>query len=195
MTLSKRRPLHERFWSKVNTGDGPDDCWLWEGAKAPFGHGHITDGGKTLYTHRLAWELTNGPIPAGLFVCHRCDRPSCCNPAHLYLGTPKDNVQDRFDRGRDWQSLRTHCTHGHPLDGDNLYVSPQGARACQTCRRERWAKQNAKRKAERAARKNLPMISYVSFIVFMMASLILAPGSAGHAGTRAEAVHNSRSAR
>jgi hypothetical protein len=61
--------------------------------------------------HRVAWILANGPIPPGLFVCHRCDNPPCCNPAHLFLGTPGDNARDRNRKGR----------HGQPVGESNPY--------------------------------------------------------------------------
>lgn len=51
-------------------------------------------------THRLAWQLANGPIPIGMFVCHHCDNPPCCNPEHLFLGTALDNNRDRHEKGR-----------------------------------------------------------------------------------------------
>ena len=56
---------------------------------------------KRLMAHRIAWELTNGPIPNDLRVLHRCDNPPCVNPAHLFLGTQLDNIAYRHAKGRD----------------------------------------------------------------------------------------------
>lgn len=94
-------PLLERFWLKVEKSDG---CWLWTGARKANGYGSlIGDGGrsgKVLYAHRCSWELAYGPIPDGLFVCHRCDNPPCVRPSHLFLGTSSDNNRDTWSKGR-----------------------------------------------------------------------------------------------
>jgi len=86
----------ERLWARVDQGP---DCWVWLGAKRRRGYGQLHIGNQWLSTHRLAWELTYGPIPAGLFVCHHCDNPPCCRPDHLFLGTAADNNRDTKAKG------------------------------------------------------------------------------------------------
>ena len=93
-------PYAQRFWEKVDKR-GPDECWRWMGAKSPKGYGHFKIKGVQYGAHRTAWELGSGqPIPRGLLVCHHCDNPSCVNPAHLFVGTQKDNLRDRDNKGR-----------------------------------------------------------------------------------------------
>ena len=76
-------------------------CWIWEGTAVPRGYGTITiRAGVTGYAHRSSWEARNGTIPDGMFVCHRCDTPSCVNPDHLFLGTHDDNMLDMRMKGR-----------------------------------------------------------------------------------------------
>lgn len=76
------------------------ECSVFTGTKSSQGYGSLSVGGNTVKAHRLAWELENGPIEAGLCVCHRCDNPSCCRIGHLFLGTVAQNNADRAAKGR-----------------------------------------------------------------------------------------------
>jgi hypothetical protein len=79
---------------------GPNECWLWQGAVSPQGYGKLTYKHKDHRAHRFAHEIFNGPIPSKLVVRHTCHNKLCVNPAHLLIGTDKDNTQDSARDGR-----------------------------------------------------------------------------------------------
>ena len=70
------------------------------GQQARAKTGEINIGGQILKAHRVAWTLTFGKIPDELCCCHHCDNPECCNPYHLFVGTPSDNIADMVAKKR-----------------------------------------------------------------------------------------------
>lgn len=136
-------------------------CWLWTGCELPKGYGTFSIGrnknGKvvTLYAHRVSYQRYKGSIPNGLLVLHSCDNPSCVNPEHLDVGTPKTNTQDMVSKGRTKGQQQTHCVHGHEYTPENTMATKLQARVCRTCRggRQRADRKKKRLEAERSAQK------------------------------------------
>lgn len=132
--VQRARPT---FWDRL---DRSGDCWL-------------IPGGRHRQS-RKAWTLANGPIPEGMYVCHTCDNGLCCRPAHLFLGTPRENVLDAVAKGR-WRAggrwrndpVRTHCGNGHERIPANL--SPSGG--CRPCNQECVRRYQVNKKVRRTA--------------------------------------------
>ncbi len=100
----------ERFWSRIDK-NGPvhpvlgTPCWPWMGRCDSNGYGlfDVREDSRRAhprFAHRIAYALIFGPLPSGIFACHHCDNPPCCNPAHLFPGTNADNVADMWSKGR-----------------------------------------------------------------------------------------------
>ncbi|WP_188969342.1 HNH endonuclease signature motif containing protein [Deinococcus aerolatus] len=92
--------LRQRFWAQVRRG-AEAECWLWAGGTGNSGYGLFRLGPRKVGAHRVAWMLTHGELPpSALHVCHTCDTPLCVCPAHLFLGSHRENMRDATVKGR-----------------------------------------------------------------------------------------------
>lgn len=145
--MATRPSLEQRFWSNVDKR-GPDECWPWTAHVNRKGYGRITADGRSRPAPQVAWSLANRcTFPVGLLACHSCDNPSCVNPAHIWPGTPSQNMLDAVRKGR-WKGSRQGQRHtsfprfprvrqlpacGH--DPDHFFLDCNGSHRCRVCAR------------------------------------------------------------
>jgi HNH endonuclease len=108
-SIGHRIPVATRMDRVTIKETGRNACWIWSADLDRKGYGRLKIAGKWRSAHRLAWELTYGPIPKKLSVLHQCDRRNCLRPSHLRLGTQLDNLHDASRKGRIARGER----HGH----------------------------------------------------------------------------------
>lgn len=124
-----------------------------------YGRFVLSSQHRSVLAHRVAYELSIGPIPEGTEIDHLCRNRACCNPAHLEAVPHRVNVlrgdYKAGSKGRgEQQKAKTHCPHGHPYAGDNLVLQKRGGRVCKVCQRaaqHRWYHENGGREKVKAA--------------------------------------------
>lgn len=110
-------------------------CWVWAGSRLPTGYGKFNIKRHSMYTHRIAYMIFVGDIPAGLHIDHLCRNRACYNPAHLEPVTCRENVLRSPIHMAAINAQKTECVRGHPLSGENLMLAPDGGRKCRACGR------------------------------------------------------------
>lgn len=133
----------DRFNSKIIKAKS--GCWDFLSGIDRCGYRRFSKSNiRSMPAHRASFAIHYGLIPDNVLVCHKCDNPSCVNPEHLFLGTDKDNNQDKINKGRERgptleNRQKTHCKSGHEFTMENTYTRnrPGGGRICKTCIYER----------------------------------------------------------
>lgn len=144
--MDNRTELQARILSRITREDRgySTNCWISNRATQPNGYTKIGYMGVTWLTHRFAYVVFVGDIPADMQLDHLCRQRACCNPEHLDPVTCRENLL-RGDTITAREASQTHCKRGHALSGDNLYVRPDrpNSRGCRTCRTESTARLRA----------------------------------------------------
>lgn len=132
-------------------------CWIWQGQKTYNGYGQTSYRSKTLILHRKMFQVAKGvTLGRWEYACHSCDVKLCCNPDHLWKGTPLDNQVDCVMKRRNGEQKVTHCPQGHEYTPENTYIhaakSGRPARNCRACMRMRASSPEYRAKARERQR-------------------------------------------
>lgn len=104
ITLSNARLWDEDFMPQfmAQVKRYKNSCWVWQGPKDEHGYGRVYLECQAVCAH---WILLSNDqrkllTTRKLMACHFCDRPSCVNPNHIFIGTAKINSEDMVEKGR-----------------------------------------------------------------------------------------------
>jgi len=130
--MNGSRQIATRFLSKI---DRQQTCWLWLGRKNHAGYGLFDVGATTERAHRMAVRIFSGKnLPANRVVDHLCGNRSCVNPGHLEVVSQATNNMRATTSITRLNKLKTKCSRGHDLAGNNLYIVGGKRRMCRKCK-------------------------------------------------------------
>lgn len=139
-----KKRFEDKYLINKETG-----CWEWQAGLDGKGYSAFCVRKRMKIGHRISYNIYVGEIPKGLVIDHLCKNIKCVNPAHMEPVTQKDNIL-RGEAPSSLQAQQTHCLEGHPLFGENLFITKDGKRVCRQCRKNYYYKDlEATRKYQR----------------------------------------------